>query len=183
MKGSSAMKKILAALLLVAITVPAFAVAVIQKWTPGFYSPWTSVCSTEMNTLPNGDAILCSTQIANQTNNDLYAHFSIAFGSVTTFAGAPNVQVFIYPLNQDGSTYGDGSFGSAAAGPPPAQYATSCVIPAPASTTGAFKGECWNIPIPPVAFKVVLYNNLNSTGNAASSGNVVYIQTSNFAIQ
>lgn len=177
------MKHIKALLLASAIVFsPVLALATVQKWTAGNYSSWTSVCTTELNSLPASDAVLCSTAVQNQTNNDLYAHFSVTFGSVTTFAGAPYVQLYLYPLNQDGSTYGDGSFGSAAGGPPPAQYATQCVIPAPVSTTSAFKGECWNVPIPPLAFKVVLYNNLSNTGNAASSGNVVYIQTSNFAI-
>lgn len=171
-----------------ALCVPS--ISATQKWVGGFYSAggtagaaWTSVCSTELNSLPSGDAILCSIPIANQTNLDLYANFSFTFGSVATMAGAPYVQLYLYPLNQDGSTYGDGNWGSAAAGPPAAQYATNCIIPSAVSTTATFKGECWNVPIPPVAFKVVLYSNLNTTGNAAASGNVVYIQTSNFSIQ
>jgi len=36
---------------------------------------------------------------------------------------APNFfGVYLYPLNQDGSTYGDGRFGSSATGPPPSSY-------------------------------------------------------------
>lgn len=155
-----------------------------QKWVVGTLTGYsTAVCSTELNTLPNGDALLCSTSVNNATNGDLYGMLSITFGSVTTFAGAPYVQAYIYTLNQDGSTYGDGTFTSAGAGPPAAQYATNCVVPAPASGTQAFKGECGPFPLPPLAFKIVLYSNLNSTGNAASSGNAVYLNTYNFSIQ
>lgn len=179
-----------ALLFLTALCVPSQSAT--QKWVGGYYSAtggagnqWTSVCSSELNSLPGNDAILCGTVISNQTNQDLSGMLSFTFGSTTTQGGSPYLSVFIYPLNEDNSTYGDGNYASFAGGPPPAQYATNCIIPAPASATSAFKGECGPFPLPPVAFKFVIFSNLNTNASgddAAASGNVVYLNTSNFVI-
>src|SRR5271157_5561117 len=110
-----------AVVLVTAFTLPLHSAT--QKWIAGALTSYsTAVCSTELNSLPNGDSLLCTTAVDNATNGDLYATASITFGSVTTFAGAPNVALYIYPLNQDGSTYGDGAFTTAAAGSPAAVY-------------------------------------------------------------
>jgi hypothetical protein len=155
--------------------------AATQKWVAGALTGYsTTVCGAELNSLANGDSVLCGTAVT--TNTDLYGTASFTFGSVTTMGGSPYVQLAIYQLNQDGSTYGDGTFASAAAGSPAAQYLVNCIIPAPASATAAFKGECGPFPLPPGTFKFVLYDNLNTTGNAASSGNAVYLNTWNFQI-
>src|SRR5208282_5097301 len=98
--------------LFIALELPSLSAT--QKWVAGALTGYsTSVCSTELNSLANGDSLLCTTAVDNATNGDLYATASIAFGSVTTFAGAPNVMLYIYPLAQDGSTYGDGNLGTA----------------------------------------------------------------------
>jgi hypothetical protein len=167
-----------------------------QKWIGGYYSAtgtaaatWTAISSTEINSLTHGDFVLLSTQInndpANSGNGDLYANFSFVFGAVSTQAGTPYLQLYLFPLNEDGSTYGDNSAsGTGAAGPPAAQYATNCIVPVTASLSStAFKGSCTNVPLPASKFKMVLYDNLNTTGSTASSGNTVYIQTYNFVIQ
>lgn len=149
-----------------------------QKWVAGAVSSYTNICSTELNSLASGNALLCSTAVANQTNLDLFVLFSINFGSITSGAGSPAITISLYPLNQDASTYGDGLFGSAAAGPP---NVISCTIPVPASVTGAIvgTGSC-GIPIPltPTSFKVVVWNNAGA--NLASSGNTVKYQTVNY---
>jgi len=171
-----------------------------QQWIGGYYSAtgtaaatWTAISSTEINVpstgFAHGDAVLLATAInndpANSGNGDLYANFSIVLGSTTTMAGTPNVQLYLYPLSENGSTYGDGNWTSAAAATPApaAQYQINCSFPATQSTTGTITGTCLNIPLPPMKFKIVLYDNLNTTGNMATSGNTVYIQTYNFKIQ
>lgn len=147
-----------------------------QKWVAGAVSSYTSICTTELNALPSNNARLCSTAVANNTNLDLFASFSIAFGSVASGAGSPSITITIYPLNEDGSTYGDGLFGSNAAGPP-SNY--SCTIAVPPSVTAVIVGSCGiPIPIPPVAFKIVLWNNAGV--NLAATGNVVQYQTHNY---
>lgn len=171
------MRKIIACLLaIVLIITPASSAT--QKWAAGAVSSYTNICTTELNSLASSNALLCSTSVANGTNLDLFVLFSIAFGSITSGSGSPAITISVYPLNEDGSTYGDGLFGSAAAGPP---SVISCTIPVPPAVTGAIvgTGSCGiPIPIPPTSFKIVIWN--NSGANLASSGNVVKYQTVNY---
>ena len=175
------MRKILAALLTsLLLVVPSFSAT--EKWITGTVSSWTPLCGTEVNSLAGstttfGNAVLCSTAVANATNLDLYMKVSVSLGSVTTGAGSPFIAVYVYPLNQDASTYGDGLFTGAggALGPPASNY-QGCTIPAPASTTAAIVGSCYTM-IQPTNFKVVIYNNL--LVNMASGSNVINYQTFN----
>jgi hypothetical protein len=170
-------KRLLAALALsTTLVVPSFSAT--EKWVAGATSSWTAACGTEINSLAGtstSNAVQCSTVIANGTNNDLYIKVSISLGSITTGAGSPYIGIYIYPLNEDGTTYGDGLFTSTAVGPPAANY-MGCSIPAPISTTGVVVGSCSTM-IPPTNFKIVVYNNLLI--NLAASANVVDFQTFN----
>jgi len=173
------MRKLLAVwLLLLAIGGTCFAAT--QRWIAGsgVGLTWTSICTTELNSLASNNAVLCSTVVTNGTALDLFANFSIAFGSVTSGSGSPSITVSIYPLNEDGSTYGDGLFGSAAAGPP---AVVTCQIPVNPAVTAAIvgTGSC-GLPVmlPPGSFKVVVWNNAGV--NLASSGNVVQYRTFNY---
>jgi hypothetical protein len=97
-----------------------------EKWIAGSGAglTWTSLDTTTLNSIANGNAILSGTQIDNSTALDIFADVELVLASLA--AVAPNyVGVYFYPLNSDGTTYGDGRFGSSAAGPPPGQYAMS----------------------------------------------------------
>jgi hypothetical protein len=87
-------------------------------------------------------------------------------------------------LNGDGSTYGDGRFGSAAAGPPPSNYyAGFCGLPASAGTqTGAFGLPFLGsrVLLPQGNFKPVFYNASGVTLSA--SGNILYYRTTNRSV-
>ena len=147
----------------------------VEKWVNGATAgSFAAACAGEINSLPTLDAVLCSVVVSNASNLDLTMDVSVSLGSVTTGAGSPYVGVYIYPLNQDGTTYGDGQFGSQAAGPPSASY-LACNIPAPASTTGAIVGSCMTA-IPPANYKIVLYNGLLVT---MAGSNTVKYQTFN----
>lgn len=154
------------------------------KLVAGAQSGFASLMTTELNSLANGNAIIGSTSIANATNLDLEIEFSFTTGGSITPTGSPFVAVYMYPLNGDGSTYGDGRFGSSAAGPPPANYyAGFCGLPAAAGTqTGTFAipfvGS--RILLPTGTFKPVFYN---SAGVALSgSGNILYYRTTNRSV-
>lgn len=151
------------------------------KLAVGAQSSFASLMTTELNSLASGNAVIGSTAIANASNLDLEIEFSFTTGGSITPTGSPFVAIYMYPLNGDGSTYGDGRFGSAAAGPPPANYAAGyCGVPAAAGTqTGTF-GVPWagtRILLPNGSFKPVFQN---STGvSLSSSGNIVYYRTTN----
>lgn len=137
---------------------------------------WTSCFSTEVNSVVSGNAILSATQIDNTTALDVFADVSVSLGSVTAGSGAPYIGLYLYPLNEDGSSYGDGRFGSSAAGPPASSYFVGS-IPCVASATGVITGMIRGVILPPGKFKFVLYDGAGVT--LASSGNVVNYRTYN----
>lgn len=151
-----------------------------QKWIAGGVSTYTSgFFGTEINSLVNGNAVQAGTALDNTTNLDTYADISISLGSVASGAGAPYIGFWLYPLNQDTSTYGDGAFGSSAAGPPPGSYFVG-QIPVIPSVTAVIVGTLRGILLPPSSFKFVLVNQAGVT--LASSSNTVKWKTYNLAV-
>ena len=145
----------------------------IEKWAagggPGF--TWTSVLTTELNALANGNAVIQSVAaaIANQTNLDLFADLSFEAGGTMTTAAPGYLGFYLYPQNHN-AIYGDGAFGTTAAGPPPSNYAVGAIgFPIGAGIT--IHGVVTGIIIPPGNCKFLLYN---QAGNPLpATGNVV----------
>jgi hypothetical protein len=108
---------------------------------------------------------------------DIFADLSINLASAAFIA--PNfVGVYLYPLNKDGSTYGDGRFAAAAAGPPPGNYSVGSI--GIVATTAAQEGTLTGIVMPPGSFKFVLWN---EGGVAwAASGNTCQYRTYNRSV-
>src|SRR6266481_4211067 len=96
----------------------------VEKWIAGsgVGLTYTDAFSTAtLNSITSGNAILSDLQIDNTTALDIFCDVSIALGSAAFVA--PNyIGIYLYPLNKDNSTYGDGQFGSSAAGPPSGNY-------------------------------------------------------------
>ncbi len=153
-----------------------------EKWisgTTGSGLTWSDAFSTAtLNSITNGNAILSDISIVNGTNLDIFCDVSGAFGSITV--AAPNyIGIYLYPLNKDGSTYGDGRFGTSAAGPPPGNYFVgSFGFPTGAA---AFEGMVRGIILPPGTFKFVMYNQAGAT-LAGSSSNTLQYRTYNRVI-
>lgn len=145
-----------------------------EKWIAGTVGlTWTSSgFSTELNSLASNNAVLAASALVNGSNLDIFCDLSCSLGSITPGSGSPYIGIYMYPLNQDGTSYGDGRFGSAAAGPPPAQYFVGS-IPCVASTAGVVTGMIRGIIMPPGSWKWVLHN-VSGTSLAASSNTVQY---------
>lgn len=163
-----------------AVLIASEALAATEKWIAGSGQglSWGSAFGSEVNSLANGNAILSSVSVTNGTALDIFADLSFALGSAAF--SAPNFMgVYLYPLNQDGSTYGDGRFASSAAGPPPNNYAIGSI--GLVAATQAQEGILEGIRLPPGTFSFVLYN---QGGVAlASSGNTVKYRTYNRSVQ
>lgn len=154
--------------------------ALTEKWIAGATAGWaTAGFSTEVNSVVSGNAILAAAAIDNSSTLDIFDDVSISLGSITPGAGAPYIGLYLYPLNQDGTTYGDGRFGSSAAGPPPSQYYVGSV-PCIASTAGVITGMVRGIVIPPGQWKYVLYNLAGAT--LAGSANTIKRRSFNRSI-
>jgi hypothetical protein len=156
------------------------------KLVGGAAASWTSLMTTELNSLASGNAVIGSTAIDNGTNLDLVAEFSFIGGGSITTTGTPFLGLFLYPKNGDATTFGDNRFGSSAAGPPPSNYYRGyCGLPpAGAATqygTFALPGTgVTRIPLPMGIWKPVLYS---LAGVAlTSSGNILYYRTTNLSV-
>ena len=147
-----------------------------EKWIAGSGAglTWTSLDTTTLNSIASGNAILSGTQIDNSTALDMFADIEVVLASLA--AAAPNfVGVYFYPLNSDNSTYGDGRFGSSAAGPPPSQYFVGTI--GMVAATQAQQGTLRGIILPPGKGKFVLHNQMGVA--FASSGNTLKYRTYN----
>jgi len=155
------------------------------KLVAGAAGTWTSLMTTELNSIVTGNAIIGSTSVDNGANDDLTAEFSFVGGGSITPTGSPFFGLFLYPQNGDASTYGDGRFGSSAAGPPPSNYYRGfCGIPAAAGTqTGTFAipgTSIFRLPLPRGIWKPVFYNACGAT--LTSTGNILYYRTTNLSV-
>lgn len=129
-----------------------------EKWIAGSGQGLTwgnAFTGSTLNSIASGNAILSDLVINNATALDIFADVSISLASAAFVA--PNyIGIYLYPLNQDGTTYGDGRFGTSAAGPPPAGYAVGTI--GLVAATQAQEGTLRGIILPPGSFKFVLYN-------------------------
>ena len=151
----------------------------VEKWTAGAGQglSWGTLDTTALNSLTSGNALLSGTAITNGTALDVFADVSLVLASAAFVA--PNfVGIYLYPLGDDGSTYGDGRFGSSAAGPPPSNYYVGSV--GLVAATQAQTGQLIGIILPPGSFKFVVYN--QGGVNWAASGNTLKYRTYNRAI-
>ncbi len=137
----------------------------VEKWIAGATAGWTTAFTTPPGALTSGQAIMSDLVVANATNLDMFADVSIHLGSAAFVA--PNfVGVYLYPLNYGGSVYGDGRFGTAAAGPPGANYWVGNI--SLVAATQAQDGILTRILLPPRSFSWVLWNQGGVTWNATN---------------
>lgn len=132
---------------------------------------WTDIFSTAtLNSIASGNAILSDLAITNGTALDKYMDVSIALASAAFTGPSINISLHLYPLNADGTTYGDGKFGTSTAGP--CAYPPVAVIPLVAATQ-AQTGSAVGIVVPPGTFKLVFANN-GGVALAASANTCKY---------
>lgn len=159
-----------------------------EKWIAGsgVGLTWTQIFNSgaSLNSMAALSSVMDNADITNGTALDIYADLSIQLGSAA-FAAPNKIDVFLYPLNGDGSTYGDGQVittaGGSAKTPQPQYYVGSIVIPA---ATQAAEGMLQRIVMPPGTFRFVLQHNAAASGGAAlaSSGNAVQYRTYNRSV-
>ena len=152
----------------------------IEKWVAGTVGlTWTDCISTAtLNSIASGNAILSDLQLDNSTNLDMFCDVSIALAAITTVA--PNyVGIYLYLLNKDVATYGDGRFVVSAVGPPANPYWVGNIV-VPVATSAVSEGSLRGIIMPPGKFKFVFYNQLGVAMGVA--GNTAQYRTYNRSV-
>ncbi len=149
-----------------------------ETWTTP--AAWADAFSAAtLNSIASGNAILSDLSLTN-TDGNVFCDVSIALASAA-FVSPNFIGIYIYPLNKDGSTYGDGRFGSSAAGAPAGNYYAGSITLVAA--TQAQTGMVSRLVLPPkgAVWKFVFYNGGGVT-LAGSAGNTCQYRTYNRAI-
>lgn len=136
-------------------------------WTAGNgvgYTWTTAIASANMASMTNGQSVMDSTDITNQTAQDMYADISISLAiSSSTIAAGANIALLLYALNQDGTTYGDNHLTTSAA-TVTSSIAPICTINCFAATTQtSIIGNATGLIIPPGTFRWAMQNNSGFT--------------------
>jgi hypothetical protein len=147
-------------------------------WTAGngVGLTWTAVMAgTDLAGLATANTVLSTDTVTNGTALDQYMDLSVrcSITSTTVTAGA-NIALWLYPLLDDGATYGDGQFvaGTGAALTP--TFPPIAVIPlVAASAQTKLVGASLELIIPPGTFKIALQNNSGAT-LATTTQNCLY---------
>lgn len=147
-----------------------------EKWITGSTSGWTSAFGSVTDALASGSAVASSIAITNGTALDVFADLSVALTSAV-FASPLFMGFYLYPLNQDGTTYGDNNFTSASTLTPPGNYFAGSI--GISTTAGSQTGSLSRVVLPPGTFKFVIQNN---GGVTLGSGNTIQYRTYNRSI-
>ena len=130
---------------------------------------WQAAFGSEINSLASGSYALSSVIIDNTSGLLTDGTISLALGSVAPSAAAASLAFFLQPLNQDGTTYGDGIASGTVL--PVSGYIGSMSWPTSATAAAQTGSIKVGIEIPPTKFKLGVVNNLGSA--LASSGNTI----------
>jgi hypothetical protein len=156
-----------------------------QRWIggSGVGLTWTSCFSAaDINSLANNSSVLATATnvVTNGSALDIYCDVSVALGSITP-AAPGSLGIYLYPLNGDGTTYGDNNFtaGTQKAATPGAGYQKGW-IGAPTGSAILVKGTVTGIIMPPGSFLFCIQNTLGVA--LAASANTIYYRTYNLQV-
>jgi hypothetical protein len=167
----------LAAALLLAPLSPTLAAGGTSAWVAGNGQGLTYGTSgftlTDFNSLASGSVVVASSAITQTTALDLYADVSFVLTVGGTTTATSYMTLYILPLNQDGTTYGDGVANGSTL--PVATYQASTVgvksgVTSGNTITGTFRG----VVLPPGNWKFAVSNNLGVALNATAAAAMSY---------
>lgn len=146
-----------------------------MRWTAGSgvgYTWSNAFNSSDIASLQNGSSVLSSVaDITNQTSQDLFMDVSIrlTLGTATAIGSGAFVGLFLFPLLDDGATYGDGSLvaGTQAAVTPGVTYVGA--VPFRQATYTVMAGAVLGIWIPPGSFRLAVQNNTGVRWSTAAN--------------
>lgn len=129
--------------------------------------------AADFNSLATANCVVASSAIANNSSLDLYSDVSFVATVGGTTLVTSRLDLYILPLNQDGTTYGDGTASGSAV--PSASYQVASVGVKSGITTGnAVTGTFRGIVMPPGSFKFVVANQLGIALNSSAAVTMSY---------
>lgn len=148
----------------------------IARWIAGTLAPnWTAAFGTEINSLAAADVAVSSIVIDNATALDELFEISFSLTGTTPTTGVSYLTFYLLALNQDGTTYGDGTVSGAVL--PGSNYQIASVQVPLGKTSAVLTGHTDKLDLPRGSFVLAVANN---TGNAlAASGNTISYRTTN----
>ena len=141
-------------------------------------SAWQSAgfTATDFNTLANGSFVVAASAITQSSNLDdfLDVSFSLVVGGTTVAASF--LSLYLFPLNQDGTTYGDAT-ATGSALPAPSYWQTNAFATIGITSGNAIVGSFPRVFIGDLAsdFKLGIVNNLGVALNASAAAVVKYL--------
>lgn len=137
---------------------------------------WTAVSFTagDLNSLASGGCAVSTAAITNSSALDIYADVSaiVTVGGTTT--ATSYLTLYLLPLQQDGSTYGDGAASSSSVQPVVTYLAASALVKS-GVTSGITVSAMWRqIVLPPGDFVLALGNNLGVALNSTAALTMKY---------
>lgn len=138
-------------------------------------SSWTSAgfTASDFNSRANGSVVVATSTLDNDSGLDLEAEVSFSFEVGGTTTTASRFDLYILPLNQDGTTLGDG----AATGttiPAATYWMTSAVVKTGVTSGNAVTGTFPRVPLPAADFRFAIVNNTGSALDATAAAAVQY---------
>jgi hypothetical protein len=133
---------------------------------------WTSAgfTATDFNSRANGSVVVATTTLDNDSGLDLEAEVSFSFEVGGTTTAASRFDLYILPLNRDGTTLGDG-VATGATLPAGTYWVASCLVRTGVTSGNAVVGTFPRVPLPAADFRFAIANvtgaALDSTAAAA----------------
>jgi hypothetical protein len=129
--------------------------------------------AANFNSLASGSCVVAASAITNSSSLDLYADVSFVLTVGGTTTATSLLVLYILPLNQDGTTYGDGA--STGSTPPVSTYQVSSVLVASGVTSGnTITGTFRGVVLPAGNFKFAIASQLGVALNASAAATVSY---------
>ena len=138
---------------------------------------WATIgfTTTDFNSLANGSCVVASSAVDNSSALDLWGEVSFSFVVGGTTLATSQFDLYWLPLNQDGTTYGDGT--ATGSTPPTASYRVGYAsvksgVTSGNAVTGTFRsldGPGNQLWLPPGSGKFSVANQLGVALNATAS--------------
>ena len=138
-------------------------------------STWTDAgfTASDFNSRADGSGVVATTALDNDSGLDLEAEvsFTMEVGGTTTVNS--RFDLYILPLNQDGTTYGDGAVTGTTL--PAASYmASTCLVRTGITSGNAVTGTFPRVPLPAADFKFAIGQRTGAALDATSAATVKY---------